>query len=285
VGSFLFMGPTGVGKTELARRLATFLFGGEDAMIRFDMSEYMERHEVAKLIGAPPGYVGYEDGGKLTEKIRRRPYAVVLFDEIEKAHPDVFNLLLQILEDGRLTDGQGRTVDFRNAVIIMTSNVGAQEAVRASSLGFSVDAETSSARERDKAKEAILEAARRTFRPEFLNRVDDVIVFRPLEKEDLLRIVDIMLEEVERRAREKGVRLSVEEPAKGYLLEKGFDPRFGARPLRRTIQRLVEDRLADLLLEGKLAPGQVVRAISKEEGLELDPEPLLESPAPLEAHP
>jgi ATP-dependent Clp protease ATP-binding subunit ClpC len=273
VGSFLFLGPTGVGKTELARRLAAFLFGGEEAMIRFDMSEYMERHEVAKLIGAPPGYVGYEEGGKLTEAIRRRPYAVVLFDEIEKAHPDVFNLLLQILEDGRLTGGQGRTVDFRNAVIIMTSNVGAQEAIRASSLGFALDEKTSTAREREKAREAILEAGRRTFRPEFLNRVDDIIVFRALEREELLRIVDLMLDEVEKRAGEKGVLLQVDEAAKGHLLEKGYDPKFGARPLRRTIQRLVEDRLADLMLEGRVASGSRVRVVLPDSGLDLEVEP------------
>ena len=254
IGSFLCLGPTGVGKTELARALASFLFGSDDAMIRLDMSEFMERHEVAKLIGAPPGYVGYDEGGKLTEAIRRRPYAVVLFDEIEKAHPDVFNLLLQIMEDGRLTDGQGHTVDFRNAVIMMTSNVGAQEMARGRAMGFASESEKADL-EWKNDKDRILQSVRRTFRPEFLNRVDEMVVFQPLTRDQLLKIVDIMLDEIARRLADRGIAIDVTKEARHHLLEKGFDPKFGARPLRRTIQRLVEDRMADFLLEGKAASG------------------------------
>lgn len=256
VGSFLFLGPTGVGKTEMARALAEFLFGSEDAMIRLDMSEFMERHEVSKLIGAPPGYVGYEEGGKLTEMVRRRPYSIVLFDEIEKAHPDVFNILLQILEDGRLTDGQGHVVDFRNTVIIMTSNVGAQDLMKGTTLGFSSG--EGSAMDWDKVCERIREAVRHTFRPEFLNRIDEMVIFKPLGKAELLKIVDLMLKEVEKRLSEQGVRIVVSQAARELLLTEGFDPKFGARPLRRTVQRMVEDRLADELLEGTIKPGDVV---------------------------
>ncbi len=256
VGSFLFLGPTGVGKTEMARALAEFLFGSEDAMIRLDMSEFMERHEVSKLIGAPPGYVGYEEGGKLTEMVRRRPYSIVLFDEIEKAHPDVFNILLQILEDGRLTDGQGHVVDFRNTVIIMTSNVGAQDLMKGTTLGFSSG--EGPAMDWDKVCERIREAVRHTFRPEFLNRIDEMVIFKPLGKAELLKIVDLMLKEVEKRLSEQGVRIVVSQAARELLLAEGFDPKFGARPLRRTVQRMVEDRLADELLEGTIKPGDVV---------------------------
>lgn len=257
VGSFLFLGPTGVGKTEMAKALAAFLFGSEEAMVRYDMSEYMERHEVSKLIGAPPGYVGYEEGGKLTEAIRRRPYAVILFDEIEKAHPDVFNLLLQILEDGRLTDGQGRTVDFRNTVVIMTSNVGARDLAKGQGLGFAAEKGLSEG-DHQKAKERVLDAMKQAFRPEFLNRVDDIVVFRSLSKEELLKIVDLMLTEVETRVRERGIGVIVSSEAREFLLEKGYDPKYGARPLRRTIQRMVEDRLADLFLEGRFKDGKRV---------------------------
>ena len=257
IGSFLFLGPTGVGKTELARSLAEFLFGGEDAMVRFDMSEYMERHEVAKLIGAPPGYVGYEEGGKLTEALRRRPYSVVLFDEIEKAHPDVFNILLQILEDGRLTDGQGHTVDFRNSVVIMTSNVGAQDLMKSRSLGFTA-AEGADV-DLEKMKSSIMEAVRKTFRPEFINRVDDIIIFKPLGKEELLKILDIMLDEVSKRLEEQGITIDVPAETRQKLLIKGYDPKFGARPLRRTLQKTIEDPLADLLLEGKVERNSVIR--------------------------
>jgi len=257
VGSFLFLGPTGVGKTEMAKALAAFLFGSEEAMIRYDMSEYMERHEVSKLIGAPPGYVGYEEGGKLTEAVRRRPYAVLLFDEIEKAHPDVFNLLLQILEDGRLTDGQGRTVDFRNTVVIMTSNVGARDLAKGQGLGFTAEKGLSEG-DHQKARERALEAMKQSFRPEFLNRVDDIVVFRSLSKEELLQIVDLLLREVEKRVKDRGIEIQVSEEARNLLLEKGYDPKFGARPLRRTIQKMVEDRLADLFLEGKFRQGAKV---------------------------
>ena len=257
IGSFLFLGPTGVGKTELARSLSEFLFGGEDAMVRFDMSEYMERHEVAKLIGAPPGYVGYEEGGKLTEALRRRPYSVVLFDEIEKAHPDVFNILLQILEDGRLTDGQGHTVDFRNSVVIMTSNVGAQDLMKSRSLGFT--AVDGADVDLEKMKSSIMEAVRKTFRPEFINRVDDIIIFKPLGKEELLKILDIMLDEVSKRLEEQGITIDVPAETRQKLLIKGYDPKFGARPLRRTLQKTIEDPLADLLLEGKVERNSVIR--------------------------
>ena len=256
VGSFLFLGPTGVGKTELARLLAAFLFGSEDAMIRLDMSEYMERHEAAKLIGAPPGYVGFEEGGKLTEAIRRRPYAVVLFDEIEKAHPDVFNMLLQLLEDGRLTDGQGRLTDFRNAVVIMTSNVGVGEVMQNKSVGFGDSG--GAGIDPAKMKTTITEAAKKTFRPEFLNRVDEMLIFSPLGRKELLRIVDIMLADVVKRTTDCGVRLTVSDAARELLLDKGYDPRYGARPLRRAIQKMVEDSLANLLLENTLSKGDSV---------------------------
>ncbi|MBP9957861.1 MAG: ATP-dependent Clp protease ATP-binding subunit [Synergistaceae bacterium] len=267
VGSFLLLGPTGVGKTELARSLAHFLFGSEDAMVRFDMSEYMERHEVSKLIGAPPGYVGFEDGGKLTEAVRRRPYAVVLFDEIEKAHPDVFNMLLQLLEDGHLTDGQGNKTDFRNTVVIMTSNVGAQDIVRGQTLGFSIDQLKDSKAEWHHMKDTIMEAVRKMFKPEFLNRVDDVIVFRTLVKEELLKIVDIMLEGVIQRAAEQEVQLIIDENSRQLLIEKGFDPKYGARPLRRTIQRLIEDKLADFLLDGTIRSGSTLQVTALEQEL------------------
>ncbi len=257
IGSFLFMGPTGVGKTELARCLARFLFGSEEAMIRMDMSEFMEKHEVSKLLGAPPGYVGHESGGKLTEAVRRRPYSVVLFDEIEKAHPEVYNVLLQILEDGHLTDGQGRKVDFRNTVIIMTSNIGAREAQQGGALGFGSisDAE---ARNWDRLKTVIMDEAQRAFRPEFLNRIDEMAVFRPLSRESLMRIVETMLAEVGERLEKRGIRIGVSEDAKTKILEKGFKPKYGARPLRRAIQSLIEDRLADSLLSGQFPAGTQV---------------------------
>jgi ATP-dependent Clp protease ATP-binding subunit ClpC len=264
VGGFLFLGPTGVGKTELARSLAEFLFGNEDAMLRFDMSEYMERHEVAKLIGAPPGYVGYESGGKMTEMVRRKPYSVVLFDEIEKAHPDIFNLLLQILEDGHVTDGQGHKVDFRNSVIIMTSNVGAENIIKGQSLGFGLDAGDQDKAEQDwkRMKAGIMDAIKKTFRPEFLNRVDDIVVFKPLDKNELLLITGVMLKDVVRRAAAQDVDLSINEEACQLLLDEGFDPKYGARPLRRTIQRMVEDKLADMLLEGSIVSGDHVSLVT-----------------------
>lgn len=254
IGSFIFLGPTGVGKTELGRALAEALFGDEKAVIRFDMSEYMEKHTAARLIGAPPGYVGYEEGGQLTEKIRRKPYSVILFDEIEKAHPDVFNVLLQILEDGRLTDGKGRTVDFRNCVVIMTSNVGATT-IRKTAMGFGssgADADYS------QMKDRIMEELKRTFRPEFLNRVDDLIVFHALSEEHIRQIVDIMLDELNRRIEEYSLHVEVSEEAREMLLKEGFDPAFGARPLRRVIQRRLEDSISEELLQGKIAPGDTI---------------------------
>ncbi len=257
IGTFLFLGPTGVGKTELARCLARFLFGSEDSMVRMDMSEYMEKHEVAKLIGSPPGYVGYEEGGKLTELIRRRPYSVILFDEVEKAHPDVFNILLQVMEDGRLTDGQGHLVDFRNAVIIMTSNVGAKDIFKSRSLGFADN--SSDDFDWDRISSSIKEAVKRTFRPEFLNRVDEMVIFRTLKKEEMFQIFDLMMAELMERLSEKNINISVSSGAREFILEKGYDPKFGARPLRRTIQQLVEDRLADMILEGTLSDGVKIK--------------------------
>jgi ATP-dependent Clp protease ATP-binding subunit ClpB len=238
------MGPTGVGKTELARALAEFLFDDERAMIRLDMSEYMEKHTVSRLIGAPPGYVGFEEGGQLTEAVRRRPYSVVLFDEIEKAHADVFNVLLQLLDDGRLTDGQGRTVDFRNVVVIMTSNMG-------SHLFREYEAP-------DKLRPLLMEELRNTLRPEFLNRIDEVVIFGPLGREEIARIVDIQLAHLRRRLEDRRIHLEVTDAAKALLGREGYDPTFGARPLKRTIQRLVQDPLALKLLEREFVEGDTV---------------------------
>jgi ATP-dependent Clp protease ATP-binding subunit ClpB len=247
IGSFIFLGPTGVGKTETARALAEFLFDDEQAMVRIDMSEYMEKHAVSRLIGAPPGYVGYEEGGQLTEAVRRRPYSVVLFDEVEKAHPEVFNLFLQILDDGRLTDSQGRMVDFRNSVIIMTSNVGSQFILERAGSGDWTDVETH-----------VLGELRRSFRPEFLNRIDDIIVFRPLTQEQLQRIVELQLDRVRAMLAERSISLRLTPEAERVIAEDGYDPAFGARPLKRSIQRLVQNPLAVLLLEGTFEDGDTV---------------------------
>ncbi|PIE54561.1 MAG: ATP-dependent Clp protease ATP-binding protein ClpC [Dethiosulfovibrio peptidovorans] len=254
VGSFLFLGPTGVGKTEMARALAEFLFGSEDSLITLDMSEFMERHEVSKLIGAPPGYVGHESGGKLTERVRRRPYSVILFDEVEKASPDVFNILLQILEDGRLTDGQGQAVDFRNTVVIMTSNIGARNIVKRQGFGFSAE-NTEGFSDWSNVTKGIDEEVRKAFQPEFLNRIDEQVIFTPLSKHEMLAIVDVMLDDVRARLSEKGIHLSVSAKAKDFLLEQGYQPQYGARPLRRTLQRFLEDSLTDMILDGRLVEG------------------------------
>jgi len=256
-GSFIFLGPTGVGKTELARTLAEFLFDSEDALIRIDMSEYMERFAVSRLIGSPPGYVGYDEGGQLTEAVRRRPFAVVLFDEIEKAHPDVFNILLQVMEDGRLTDAQGRTVDFRNTVVIMTSNIGARTIQEAEPVGFrkGQDRIRSAEGAYESMKSRVLEEVKRVFRPEFLNRVDEIIVFRALTQEEIRAIVDILLRRLREQIESQNMRLHLSEEAKDLLVEEGYDPNYGARPLRRAIQRLLEDPLSEEVLSGKFLPG------------------------------
>jgi ATP-dependent Clp protease ATP-binding subunit ClpA len=255
IGSFIFLGPTGVGKTELARALAEFLFDDESALIRLDMSEYMEKFSVSRLVGSPPGYVGFDEGGQLTEAVRRRPYSVVLFDEIEKAHPDVFNALLQILDDGRLTDSKGRTVDFKNSVIIMTSNVGSGT-IRQQQLGFSPDSGHEPSHE--DFEKRLLDELRHTFKPEFLNRVDDIIVFDPLNKQQLEQIVDLLLEHTRRLVEGQGMRLQVTEAAKAKIVDEGYDPEFGARPLRRAIQRLLENPLSSELLRGSFHSGDTI---------------------------
>lgn len=256
IGSFIFLGPTGVGKTELSKALAEALFGNENAMIRIDMSEYMEKFNVSRLIGSPPGYVGYDEGGQLTEKVRRQPYSVLLFDEIEKAHPDVFNILLQILEDGRLTDSQGRTVDFRNTVIIMTSNIGGRLITEPKRVGFVVS--DNPARDYEDMKNNVMSELKKTFRPEFLNRVDDIIVFHPLDQEHIEKIVGVMLKSLQKRLEQNGITMQVSDEAIAHLAQKGFDPVFGARPLRRAIQTMVEDKFAEHMLEGTVKSGDTV---------------------------
>jgi ATP-dependent Clp protease ATP-binding subunit ClpC len=256
IGSFIFLGPTGVGKTELAKALAEFLFDDEDALVRFDMSEFQERHTVSRLIGAPPGYVGYGEGGALTEAVRRRPYRVILFDEIEKAHPDVFNTLLQLLDDGRLTDGEGRTVDFRNTVVIMTSNLGTAEMNR-QSVGFAIE-RTQSASERSRLEAAAQRALRETFRPEFLNRIDEIIVFEPLTEPELEQIVSLLADDLLGRLQERGVNVELSAAARTALVKEGYDPAYGARPLRRVLQRRVENPLAKKLLSGEFGEHETV---------------------------
>jgi len=254
IGSFIFLGSSGVGKTELAKALAEFMFDDEDALLRIDMSEYREQHNTSRLFGAPPGYVGYESGGQLTEAVRRRPYRVILFDEIEKAHPEVWNALLQILEDGRMTDGQGRMVDFRNTVIIMTSNLGTEFARRGGALGFVTDQSPQVVADHQKIERAM----RETFRPEFLNRIDEIIIFAPLSIQDVERIVDTQMKSIVARLQEAGLSIHVTEPARNWLAAKGFDQQFGARPLRRALQRFVENPLSLRLLKGDFRPGDLV---------------------------
>ena len=256
IGSFMFLGPTGVGKTELSRALAEFLFDDEHAMIRIDMSEYMEKHSVARLIGAPPGYVGYEEGGALTEAVRRRPYQVILFDEIEKAHPDVFNVLLQVLDDGRLTDGQGRTVDFRNTLIIMTSNLGSEYLVN-----------QPEGEDTDQVREQVMDVVRAHFRPEFLNRVDEIILFHRLKREHMGKIVDIQMQRLQKLLMDRKITLKLDDTAKEWLGKKGYDPAYGARPLKRAIQKYVQDPLAEMLLDGKIHDGETVKITAGKDGL------------------
>ena len=256
IGSFLFLGPTGVGKTELAKALAEFLFDNEQAMVRIDMSEYMEKHSVARLIGAPPGYVGYEEGGALTEAVRRRPYQVILFDEIEKAHPDVFNVLLQVLDDGRLTDGQGRTVDFRNTLIVLTSNIGSD-----------VLAGLPEGRDVSTVRDSVMEMVRAAFRPEFLNRLDEILIFRRLSRDDMKGIVDIQLVRLQKLLADRKIALALDDKARAWLAEAGYDPVYGARPLKRVIQRELQNPLAELLLKGRIADGETVAVTTGEGGL------------------
>ena len=255
-GSFLFLGPTGVGKTELCKALANFLFDTEEAMVRIDMSEFMEKHSVARLIGAPPGYVGYEEGGYLTEAVRRRPYSVLLLDEVEKAHPDVFNILLQVLDDGRLTDGQGRTVDFRNTVVVMTSN-----------LGSHIIQEKAGEENYEDMKSAVMEVVGSHFRPEFINRVDEVVVFHPLAESQIQGIARIQIENLARRLKDQDMKLELGDDVMQLLAEVGYDPVYGARPLKRAIQRMIENPLAQKLLQGDFVPGDTIRATVQEDRL------------------
>ena len=268
IGSFIFLGQTGVGKTQLAKVIAKELFDSEDALVRIDMSEYMEKFAISRLVGAPPGYVGYEEGGQLTEKVRRKPYCVVLLDEIEKAHPDVFNMLLQVLDDGYLTDSLGRKIDFKNTIIIMTSNVGARQLKDfGQGVGFGTNAKKAQADEY--AKGVIESALKKTFAPEFLNRVDDVIVFNPLEKEDINKIIDIELDKLYARIKELGYNIHLSDKAKEFIADKGFDKQYGARPLRRAIQKYVEDTLAEEIITSKISTGDEIFMDLDEGGQEL----------------
>ena len=284
IGSFIFLGPTGVGKTWLAKALADFMFGSEDALIKIDMSEFMERHNVSRLVGAPPGYVGFDEGGQLTEAVRRKSYSVVLLDEIEKAHPEVFNILLQILEDGHLTDAKGRRVDFRNTVIIMTSNVGAKSLLKDTSLGFRPVASDQVREEQqmyDRMREKVLEQLKTQFRPEFLNRVDSVVVFRSLQIEQIRVIVELLLDRVRVQLRAQEIELEITQEAKDHIIKLGYDIDYGARPLRRVIQNMVEDQLAEALLTGRFQAGMtVVVDKSEDTGLSIRP---LDEKIPVEA--
>jgi ATP-dependent Clp protease ATP-binding subunit ClpC len=268
-GSFIFLGPSGVGKTELARTLAEFLFGNEDSLLQIDMSEYMEKHSVSRLVGSPPGYVGHEEGGQLTEAVRRRPFSVVLLDEIEKAHYDVFNVLLQILEDGRLTDAQGHQVDFRNTIIIMTSNLGSAEIHKGATLGFQALGEGGSMPYGD-MKEKVTSELKRTFRPELLNRIDDVIVFKELSTDEVKSIADLMLDRVREQLAEQDIRLDVSDEVKDILVKEGFDPSMGARPLRRAITRLIENPISEAILRGTFTGGHVIMVNVKDERLDFE---------------
>ncbi|HEY5600332.1 MAG TPA: ATP-dependent Clp protease ATP-binding subunit, partial [Candidatus Manganitrophaceae bacterium] len=261
IGSFIFLGPTGVGKTELARALAQFLFDSDEALIRIDMSEYMEKFSSSRLVGAPPGYVGYEEGGQLTEKVRRRPYSVVLFDEIEKAHPDMFNILLQVLDDGCLTDSLGRKVDFKNTVLIMTSNLGTRFVDKAGSLGFQKSSDYSAL---TKMKETIQAELKRSFNPEFLNRIDDIVVFHPLDKKHLEKIVDIQINELNQKLVEKGIHLEVTQEVRQWLIQEGYEPIYGARPMRRCIQKNIEDLLSEEIIKGRFKDIKKIRAVLKD---------------------
>jgi ATP-dependent Clp protease ATP-binding subunit ClpC len=264
IGSFIFLGPTGVGKTFLAQTLAEFMFGDRDALIQIDMSEYMEKFTASRLIGSPPGYVGYEEGGQLSEAVRRRPYSVVLFDEIEKAHPDVMHLLLQILEDGKITDSLGRKIDFRNTIIIMTSNVGADILRRQTTMGFAATKPLGE-HEFEAMRDRLLEEAKKVFKPEFINRLDDIIVFHQLTKADLMQIVELEVAKVLHRVKGKDVHIELEQSAKEFLIEKGYDPQYGARPMRRAVERYLEDPFAEELLRGNVKPGDAVH-VSAEGG-------------------
>ena len=262
IGSFLFLGPTGVGKTELSKTLAEAMFGTESSLIRVDMSEYMEKHSVSKMVGSPPGYVGYDEGGQLSEKVRRNPYSVILLDEIEKAHPDVFNILLQVLDDGHITDAQGRKIDFKNTIIIMTSNAGAQHIVAPKHLGFA-SAEDSK-QSYQNMKKGVMEEIKRIFKPEFLNRIDETIVFHQLDKEDMKKILDIMLKSIEERgAQQLNIKFKISEDAKEYIVDKAYDKAYGARPLKRTLQNLLEDKLAEDILDGKIKEDSVVEVVTE----------------------